>query len=158
MSTASDTSGVRLFPPAVYIGGLIVGYAIQWLVPVRILPPMLDLPGRILGVALLLAGGGLMFSALSLFRSVGTTPNPTLPTTALTFDGPYRFTRNPMYLGMALLLVGFAFIGNALWPLLAVIPAIWIIQTQVILREEPYLEAKFGGPYADYKKRVRRWL
>ena len=59
---------------------------------------------------------------------------------------------------LALLLAGLALVGDALWPLLAVIPAVWIIQTQVIAREEPYLSAKFGAPYADYRKRVRRWL
>ena len=58
---------------------------------------------------------------------------------------------------MALLLAGFAFLGNAFWPLIAVVPAIGIIQTQVIAREETYLEAKFGDDYRDYKRRVRRW-
>jgi protein-S-isoprenylcysteine O-methyltransferase Ste14 len=63
-----------------------------------------------------------------------------------------------MYLGMACILAGLALIGNALWPLLAVIPAVWWINTQVIAREEPYLERKFGAPYIEYKNRVRRWL
>jgi protein-S-isoprenylcysteine O-methyltransferase Ste14 len=63
-----------------------------------------------------------------------------------------------MYLGMALVLAGLAMIGNALWPLLAVIPAVWWIRTQVIAKEERYLEAKFGAPYLDFKKRVRRWI
>jgi protein-S-isoprenylcysteine O-methyltransferase Ste14 len=155
---SADSSGVRLFPPGVYIGGLVIGYLIEWLSPIPIVPGPLGLALRVLGIAVLLAGAWLMFAALTRFRSVGTSPNPTQPTTALAFDGPYRFTRNPMYLGMALLLVGFAFIGNALWPLLAVIPAVWIIQTQVIMREEPYLEAKFGSAYRDYKARVRRWV
>jgi protein-S-isoprenylcysteine O-methyltransferase Ste14 len=63
-----------------------------------------------------------------------------------------------MYLGMALLLAGFALIGNALWPLIAVIPVVFVIRTQVIDREERYLEAKFGAQYTDFKARVRRWL
>jgi protein-S-isoprenylcysteine O-methyltransferase Ste14 len=63
-----------------------------------------------------------------------------------------------MYLGMALILGGLAFIGNALFPLLALIPVIWWIRTQVIDKEERYLEAKFGAPYLDFKRRVRRWL
>jgi protein-S-isoprenylcysteine O-methyltransferase Ste14 len=79
-------------------------------------------------------------------------------TRALTFEGPYRFTRNPMYLGLALLLAGLAGIGNALWPLLAVIPVVAIIRTQVIAREETYLENRFGEEYRAYRGRVRRWL
>jgi protein-S-isoprenylcysteine O-methyltransferase Ste14 len=154
----ADSSGVRLFPPGIYIGGLAIGYFLDWLRPIPIVPGPLGLALRILGVAVLLAGAWLMFTALTQFRSVGTSPNPTQATTALAFDGPYRLTRNPMYLGMTLLLVGFASVGNALWPLIAAIPAVWIIQTQVILREEAYLEAKFGSPYRDYQARVRRWL
>ena len=63
-----------------------------------------------------------------------------------------------MYLGMALVFAGFALLGNALWPLLALIPVIWAIQKQVIAREEIYLEAKFGADYLALKSRVRRWL
>jgi protein-S-isoprenylcysteine O-methyltransferase Ste14 len=63
-----------------------------------------------------------------------------------------------MYLGMALLVGGFALLGNALWPLLALIPVIWFIRTQVIDREERYLEARFGVEYRDFTSRVRRWL
>ena len=99
-----------------------------------------------------------MVSAVVLFRRIGTPPDPHEPSTRLALDGPYRFTRNPMYLGMAAVLAGLALIGNALWPLLALIPVIWWIRTQVIAREERYLEAKFGGEYRDFKARVRRWL
>jgi protein-S-isoprenylcysteine O-methyltransferase Ste14 len=63
-----------------------------------------------------------------------------------------------MYLGMGLILAGFAFLGNALWPLIALVPVVGIIRTQVIAREEAYLEAKFAGQYRDYKARVRRWV
>ena len=80
------------------------------------------------------------------------------PTKALTFDGPYTFSRNPMYLGMALIQGGLALLGNALWPLLALIPVISVIRTQVIEKEERYLGAKFGEQYTAFKSRVRRWL
>jgi protein-S-isoprenylcysteine O-methyltransferase Ste14 len=156
-SMTADTSGVRIFPPGVYLAGLVVGYALQWLWPLPILPGA-DGAARVLGVIALIAGAGLMAWAVGQFRRVGTSPNPTLPTTALTTEGPYRFTRNPMYLGMALLMAGFALLGNALWPLIALIPVIWIIRTQVIAREEPYLETKFGAEYTAFKARVRRWL
>jgi protein-S-isoprenylcysteine O-methyltransferase Ste14 len=157
-SQSSDTAGVTILPPFIYLGGLVGGYIIQFLWPLPILPPIFDVAIRMLGVVVFLAGGWLMFTALSSFRTAGTPPDPHEPTKALTFDGPYRFTRNPMYLGMALVLAGLAMIGNALWPLLAVIPAVWWIRTQVIAKEERYLEAKFGAPYLDFKKRVRRWI
>jgi protein-S-isoprenylcysteine O-methyltransferase Ste14 len=92
------------------------------------------------------------------FRRAGTSPDPHEPTTALALDGPYRLTRNPMYLGMALVQGGLALAGNALWPLLALVPVIWVIRTQVIDKEERYLEAKFGGEYRAFKERVRRWI
>ena len=152
------TSGVRLFPPGIYVGALILGYAIEALWPIPIVPGPMSLIVRIVGLLLLLAGASFIASATRLFRRIGTPVNPTEPTTALGVDGPYRFTRNPMYLGMALVFAGFALLGNALWPLLALIPVIWAIQTQVIAREEIYLEAKFGADYLALKSRVRRWL
>jgi protein-S-isoprenylcysteine O-methyltransferase Ste14 len=158
MAPETDSAGVRIFPPAVYLGGLVIGYALNWLWPVPILPGDADPIVRIVGGALALAGIALMLLAVAAFRRAGTSPNPTVATSALTFDGPYRFTRNPMYLGMALLLAGLAGIGNALWPLLAVVPVVAIIQTQVIAREERYLETKFGEAYRAYRSRVRRWL
>jgi protein-S-isoprenylcysteine O-methyltransferase Ste14 len=153
-----DTAGVTVLPPFIYAGALVAGYVLQFLLPVPIVPPLFDVAIRILGVVVLCAGGWLMFMTASIFQRAGTPLNPHEATTALTFDGPYRFTRNPMYLGMTLALAGLAMIGNALWPLLAAIPAVWWIQTQVIEKEERYLEAKFGAPYLDFKKRVRRWL
>jgi protein-S-isoprenylcysteine O-methyltransferase Ste14 len=153
-----DTAGVTILPPVIYVAGLVVGYVIQFLLPLPILPPLFDVAIRILGLVVLCAGGWLMFMTASTFQRAGTPLNPHEVTKALTFDGPYRFSRNPMYLGMTLVLIGFAMIGNALWPLLAAIPAVWWIQTQVIEKEERYLEAKFGAPYLDFKKRVRRWI
>lgn len=158
MAPQTDNSGVRIFPPGLYLAGLVIGYLLQWLWPVPILPGGADPVVRIIGAALALGGLAVMLLAVAGFRRAGTSPNPTVATSALTFDGPYRFTRNPMYLGMALLLAGLAGIGNALWPLLAVIPVVAIVQTQVIAREERYLEGKFGDEYRAYRSRVRRWL
>jgi len=93
-----------------------------------------------------------------LFRRAGTTPNPTKPTTALVLRGPYRFTRNPMYLGFAALYLGVTLLVNSLWPLLLFPAVVGLVQGRVIAREEAYLEAKFGNEYRAYKMRVRRWL
>ena len=154
----SDTAGIRVLPPLVFLAGLIGGYVVWWFWPVPIVPGEWSFAIRVLGGVAVVLGLWLTFSAVALFGRIGTSPDPREPTTALTVDGPYRFTRNPMYLGMALIQSGLALLGNALWPLLALIPVIWIIRTQVIDREERYLEAKFGNAYRDFKARVRRWI
>lgn len=158
MTDQSDTPGVTFLPPLVYLGGLVIGYVIWWFWPVPIVPGDWSFAIRVIGGVAVVLGFWVMLSAVAVFSRIGEDPNPTVPTNALTFDGPYRFTRNPMYLGMGLILGGLALLGNALWPLLALVPVIWIIRTQVIDKEERYLEAKFGGAYRDFKARVRRWI
>lgn len=100
----------------------------------------------------------MMLAAAGLFRQLGTNVPPSQPTTLIATTGPYRWTRNPMYLGMALVYAGLA-IGFDGPIALALLPLVLIaIQTQVIAREERYLEAKFGDDYRRYKAGVRRWL
>jgi protein-S-isoprenylcysteine O-methyltransferase Ste14 len=156
--SSSDTSGVKILPPIVFLAGLIVGYAIWWFFAIPVAPAAWSLPVRIAGVVAVALGGWFMFSAAGRFARLGTNVSPFEPTTALATDGPYRYSRNPIYFGMALIQGGLALLGNALWPLLALVPVIWVIRTQVIDREERYLEAKFGGEYRDFKARVRRWI
>jgi protein-S-isoprenylcysteine O-methyltransferase Ste14 len=72
--------------------------------------------------------------------------------------GPFRFTRNPMYVAMGTVYLGVTALVNSLWPLLLFPPAVWIIGRYMIAREEAYLERKFGHAYLDYKAKVRRWL
>ena len=158
MAESGDNDGVVMLPPLVFLAGLIIGFAIWWFWPVPIAPSEWSVAVRVIGAIATALGLWAMFSAISVFRRVDTTPVHWKPTTMLAFDGPYRFTRNPMYVGMALVQGGIALLGNALWPLIALAPVIAIIQTQVIAREEAYLEAKFGAPYVDFKERVRRWL
>jgi protein-S-isoprenylcysteine O-methyltransferase Ste14 len=81
-----------------------------------------------------------------------------LPTTTIVDTGPYRFTRNPIYLGMVLGLIGLAIALNSLWLLLTLVPFAVVIRYGVIAREEAYLERKFGDVYRRYRARVRRWL
>jgi protein-S-isoprenylcysteine O-methyltransferase Ste14 len=154
----ADNDGVVILPPLVFLAALVAGYVIWWFWPVTIGPAAWDVPVRGGGALAAAAGAVLMLAALVRFQRAGTTPTHWEPTTQVVATGPYRFTRNPMYVGMALMQAGLAMVGNALWPLLLVVPAIWIIATQVIAREERYLEAKFGRDYLDYKARVRRWI
>lgn len=149
---------MRVFPPVVYAGGLLAGGLVQRFWPLPIVPP---------GSAVLLRGGGAVVigltSALALWavramRAVGTSPNPARSTTALTFTGPYRFTRNPMYLAFILMSAGVAAVANALWPLLCVPIIALVIQRMAIRPEERYLAAKFGPEYLAFKASVPRWL
>jgi protein-S-isoprenylcysteine O-methyltransferase Ste14 len=152
-----DTAGVPVLPPLVYAAGLVGGYLLWWFLPVPVIPGG-GAALRIVGALVCLAGLALIAVALFQFWRVGTPPEPHKPTRALATDGVYRLTRNPMYLGMALGHAGLALAGNALWPLLTLVPVVWIIRRQVIDREEAYLAAKFGDDYRRFLSRTRRWL
>lgn len=153
-----DHAGVRIAPPLVYLAALVLGFAIHWIWPV----PLAHEEGVAIfagiGTALLAVGGGLIVEALRGFRAARTSPIPVRPTTALVMDGPYRYTRNPMYLGMLLASAGIALAGNVLWPLVFLPIVVSIINRQVIVREEKYLSRKFGGEYEVYRRRTRRWI
>jgi protein-S-isoprenylcysteine O-methyltransferase Ste14 len=155
--TSPDHSGVRFPPPFVYAGLLLVGYGIHRLWPVALIPKASEWLDPIGGV-LVGIGVGVALTAAITFRRAGTHVNPTKPATTVVAHGPFRFTRNPMYLSLALVYLGVTALINSLWPLLLFPPVIWIISTFVIAREEAYLERKFGATYLEYKKRVRRWL
>lgn len=157
MAVESDSAGVHFPPPLVYLGALLLGLLAERFVSLR----SFGIEWRLLattGVLLFVAGVGMMLAAAGLFRRLGTNAPPTQPTTLIVKTGPYRWTRNPMYLAMALIYAGLAIgfdgpIALTLLPLVLI-----IIQTQVIAREERYLEAKFGDEYRRYKVEVRRWL
>lgn len=151
MSTQPSNSGVRIFPPAIHLGAIALGFLLQWAVPI----PMfgMRIPGRIL-IAFALA---LMVWSIIVMARAGTTPNPTRPTTALLTTGPFRLTRNPMYLAWELIVIGVGLAANAPWVILMAIPAAILTRRLVIDKEERYLDTTFGSEYRDYKSRVRRW-
>jgi protein-S-isoprenylcysteine O-methyltransferase Ste14 len=155
---ASDTSGVKFPPPLWYALGFGAGYVLQRLTPLSILPVDAAAIRGPVGWSLVTAGVLVMGSAVVAFRRAGTTPIPTKPVTAFVTDGPYRFTRNPMYLGWVLVYLGAAVLANALWPLLLLPFVVIVVRRRVIAREEAYLERRFGETYRAYKARVRRWL
>ncbi len=153
----NDTSGVRFPPPFIAAGVFVVAYAVHRFAPL----PLAADPGaahRIVGWGLVAAAVLLSASAVFLFRRAGTTPNPTRPTTALVVHGPYRLTRNPMYVGFALLYIGATLLVNSAWPFVFFPVMITLLHRLVIVREEAYLETKFGDEYRSYKARVRRWI
>jgi protein-S-isoprenylcysteine O-methyltransferase Ste14 len=150
-----DISGVIAPPPLIFLGGLAVGFGLEALLPGSSIP---DALAWILGGVLLLAGLVLLFSFERAFTQRNTPANPWRPTTAIATDGPYRLTRNPAYVGMALVYIGIALLSQALWVLLPLPLVLAIVDRGVIAREERYLERKFGQEYLDYKRRVRRWV
>lgn len=158
MADRKDNDGVIMFPPGVFFGGIVVGFAVWRFWPVPLAPSGWSFALRVVGAVAIALGFALMLWALGGFMRIKTTPTHWQPTTTIAIDGPYRFTRNPMYVGMILVQAGIAICADALWPLVTLIPVLIIIRTQVIAREEAYLEAKFGAPYRDFKGRVRRWL
>lgn len=157
MDSAADNAGVRFPPPFIYLGFLLIGIGAEWLVPLDSFG-IGGTPLVLVGVGLALGGILLAMTAIGLFRKAGEQPEPWTITKAIVTDGIYRRTRNPMYLGMALLYAGLALIADAPIALILLPVVLIIVQTQVIAREERYLSTKFGEPYLDYKRRVRRWL
>ena len=155
MNPKTDRPRHTLDPLALLAPTIVLTFALQWLLP---LPFFLILPSRIIGGILFAGGFSLGFPALRSMLKANTTPNPHRPTTALVFNGTYRITRNPMYLGMLISYSGlFIFFQNP-WFILFLPFLIWLFTNWVIIPEEKYLEGKFGKEYLDFKARVHRWI
>lgn len=155
--TSDDTPGVIAPPPLLFAGALAAGLAVDFL----LFRVQTDLPAALrLGVAAVcfVAGIVLVSGALARFRRAGTDPAPWQPSTAVVTSGVYAFTRNPMYLAMALFYVAIAVAADSVVTLLLLVPLLVVVHYGVIRREEHYLEAKFGDEYRRYKDKVRRWL
>ncbi len=152
-----ETSGVRIFPPLIHVAAIAIGFLIQWAVPVRLGGSGFGVV-RIAGCILLTIALALIASAARTMFGAGTTPNPTRPSTVIVTSGPFRFTRNPMYLAWELICIGAGLLANALWPVVMAVPAAIVTRRLVIDKEERYLSQKFGAAYLDYKSRVRRWV
>ena len=115
-------------------------------------------PWNWLGLAPVAVGLALGLSAARLFRRAATPVTPWETPSALVAAGPYRFIRNPMYLGLALCLSGLAVWLGTLTPFLVIPLFVWVITARFILGEEQRLETRFGDQYRAYKARVRRWI
>jgi protein-S-isoprenylcysteine O-methyltransferase Ste14 len=155
--TERDGAAVRFPPPFVPLIALGLGIAMQALLwPLRL--PLPGIARYSIAAVFVALGVALMGSAIRLFARSGQDPAPWKSTPEIIATGVYRFTRNPMYLGMGLLQAG---IGVALanaWVVFFV-PLTWLVIYRIAIRhEEAYLERKFGSVYTDYKRTVRRWL
>jgi protein-S-isoprenylcysteine O-methyltransferase Ste14 len=152
-----DGAAVRIAPPLVYLGAVIVGVVLHaFVMPLPIgLSPELRIA---VGAAATLPGLVLMGGAIGLFRRTGQDPKPWESTPAIISTGVYRITRNPMYLGMAFVQIAIG-VGLANWWIIALVPVVLVIvHATAVHHEEVYLERKFGDEYARYKGSVRRWL
>lgn len=143
-------------PPLIYLAGLLLGFILHRLHPLPVPLP----PGAIYPVGLALILAGVIVNALGLreFRRARTAFIPTIPATALLSRGVFAHTRNPLYVSIALVYAGIGVLLRSGWVLLCLVPVLLVIHYGVVLREERYLERKFGSPYLDYKARVRRWV
>jgi len=147
--------GVRVHPPVIYGISILSGIVLNNYWPLAM---PYGIHGRLYGsiiiaLAILLAG----FSILK-FHRAGTDVRPDKPDTALITSGPYRYTRNPLYIVLSLTQVTAALWLDNAWVLILVVPSVVVITQYAITREECYLEKRFGQDYLDYKQRVRRWL
>ena len=153
-----DTAGVIAPPPLIALAAVLIGVALDWLLPAYVLTVLLDLSERIVIAAVLIAaGGGLAIPAILAFRAAGTHVEPWKPSTVLTTTGVYGYVRNPMYVGLAFLVAGIGIALASDWTLVMLVAAALTLHFGVVKREERYLAAKFGEPYRQYMKTVPRY-
>lgn len=150
-----DSPGVIVFPPLLYIGTLLCGIVIHFLWPMHISNSIWV---RVAGAVLAVCSGLTARWAAAVMRRAGTNIMPSKPALTIVTEGPFRFTRNPLYLTNAVFYLGLALLLNMVWPLLLFVPMLFVIHWGIIRREERYLEAKFGDAYLAYKARVPRWF
>jgi protein-S-isoprenylcysteine O-methyltransferase Ste14 len=157
MANNSDGAKVRFPPPLVVLISILVGIALNRYVPIASIP--LSRTARIaLGVLVIIAGIVPAAAARINFIRTGQSVIPWKPTPELIFQGPYRYTRNPMYVGMTLVQIGIGIAVDNLWISLFAALSLAVIHVIAVRPEEAYLSQKFGEPYRDYVTRVRRYL
>ncbi len=154
-SQPSDSPGVIVLPPLLYLAGLAAGGLTHWLGPLPIVTP---LAGCRVGGVLLALGMALGWWARRTMKAAGTNIDPRRPSTTLVRTGPFRFSRNPLYIAVTLIYLGLAFLIDSVWILSALVPVLVVMHYGVVRREERYLERTFGAAYRLYRSSVRRWL
>jgi protein-S-isoprenylcysteine O-methyltransferase Ste14 len=142
-------------PPLIYLAALIIGWWLnrRWPLPINFEPA-----STIIMLALVIIWATLTVSSIGLFRLRRTSMIPIRPASTLVISGPYKFTRNPMYVALAALTAAVAFFMRTWWPVILLVPALLLVQQFVIAPEERYLRRRFGEEYDRYAQQVRRWL
>ena len=150
-----DNPGVIAPPPLIWLVNAVTSVLVHLFIRVPIVSYRICL---VCGIVFIILAATLALSALQKFRAAGTNVHPSEPALTIVHGGPYRFTRNPMYLALSLLQVALGFFLNDWITLLFVVPLALTFHYGVVLREEKYLTAKFGESYLQYKREVRRWI
>jgi protein-S-isoprenylcysteine O-methyltransferase Ste14 len=149
-----DNAGVIVRPPLIYAAALAAMLVLRWLWPLPILSGAAFWPG----VALVALGVGILIWGRRTLVAGGTNVDPSLPSTAVITSGPYRFSRNPLYGGLAVVYLGLTLAFDAWWGIVVLALVLIVMHLGVIQREERYLERKFGDGYRQYRSAVRRYL
>jgi len=155
MDDIPDRADIKVTPPVIFSLYLAAGFLFAWASSLHVLPGIL---ARGLGLSLLAAAAIVASSAIWALNRQGTPIHPHHGTTALVGEGPYRFTRNPIYLSLVAIYLGLALLLNSFWMVLLGIALAVTLHRSVVLAEERYLEDKFGEAYLAYKAKVNRWL
>jgi protein-S-isoprenylcysteine O-methyltransferase Ste14 len=143
-----------LRPPIIFLCAILLGIALNHAWPLHFLSPSV----RLLGPLVTACAVVLFLLSYQEFRRAGTSVQGSKRSTVIVRTGPYRFSRNPIYLAFILLVFGLSVWLNNLWLLVTLVPAIGLMAAVVIPREERFLERNFNDQYSSYKARVRRWL
>ena len=151
----NDKPGVIAPPPLIALAAIAIGFALEAVWPIAL--PLRD--ARLFtGIAVFALGFALFAWAVTTFRRAGTNVETRRPSTTVVTTGPYRLTRNPIYLGMMLGIAGVGIASGSVWVIAMALPFLAVIDYGVIAREERYLEGKFGDSYRGYRERVKRWI
>lgn len=153
--TPRDNPDVIARPPLILFSFIALGLALDWLMPAALLPSALQFAA---GGVLISSALALVIAAMVCFARAGTNIPTYRPATALVAAGPYRFSRNPIYVSMILLVLGIGVTVDSAWSVALAVPFAVVLRYGVITREERYLEAKFRDSYRAYRARVRRWI
>lgn len=161
MATRGDTRDAPdliVLPPLIPLAGLALAALLEWLAPLGFLPRPLAVAPSITGLTVAAAGFAGMIVGAMTFRRAATNVDPRKPALRLVGTGPYRFTRNPMYVGFLLVFLGLGLIASLDWTL-PLLPLVWLaLHHGVVLREEAYLSRRFGAEYEAFRARTRRWF
>jgi len=153
-ASSADNPGVVARPPVLYGVAFLVVLVFRWLWPMPIFPAAAFWTG----LAIVTIGMGIAIWGRRTMRAAGTNINPSLPALAIVQSGPFRYSRNPLYLALTLLFVGLTLAFNTWWGIVILVPLVIVMHVGVVLREERYLEQKFGETYRQYRSKVRRYL
>jgi len=155
MAPNRDHPEVVIFPPVIPASALVAMLVLHWLWPLQI---PLRLPSVVLGAVICMLGIACVAWGRITLVKAGTNVSPLEPTTGIVTAGPFRFTRNPMYVGITALIFGVSLLLGTWWGVIVLLPATLALHYGVVLREERYLEQKFGALYLKLKRSVRRYL